>query len=99
MDNSQQNGGISFEKYYPQHPLPREIKDLPVKETVCEFCGISYLVHSEIKRLEEEIISLNKRIKIFEEIEIMERMYENKYKITLNELNQTSSKLTLLEEK
>jgi hypothetical protein len=42
-----------FERYIPQKDLPDEIKTLPVGETRCEYCGVSYLVHHEVKRLEE----------------------------------------------
>lgn len=42
----------SFERYVPQRELPEEIQQLPLEETRCQFCGVSYLVHHEVKRLE-----------------------------------------------
>lgn len=46
----------------PQHPLPKEIQDMKRDETVCQFCGVSYLIHNEIKKLEDEIIKLKAEI-------------------------------------
>lgn len=45
----------SGEHYLPVHPLPDEIKNLPRNETVCKFCGVSYLIHNEIKLLEDKL--------------------------------------------
>lgn len=47
-----------FVKYTPQKELPEEIKILPRNETVCKFCGVSYLVHHEIKALEDRVSEL-----------------------------------------
>ena len=32
-----------------------EITSLPQEATVCSYCGVSYLIHHEIKRLEQEL--------------------------------------------
>lgn len=45
----------TFEKHEPIHPLPNEILEMKRDETVCQYCGISYLIHSEIKALENKI--------------------------------------------
>lgn len=39
----------------PEHPLPDEIRDMERDETVCKFCGVSYLIHNEIKALEDKL--------------------------------------------
>jgi hypothetical protein len=39
----------------PMHPLPDDILKMKRDETVCKFCGVSYLIHSEIKALEDKI--------------------------------------------
>jgi hypothetical protein len=44
-----------FIKHTPVHPLPPEIQTMNKDETVCQFCGVSYLIHREIKKLEDRI--------------------------------------------
>ena len=46
----------------PQHPLPKEIQEMKRDETVCQFCGVSYLIHNEIKKLEDEVVKLKKEL-------------------------------------
>lgn len=48
--------------YKPKHPLPEEIQNLPRHDTVCKFCGVSYLIHNEIKRLEDKIQEYEKQV-------------------------------------
>ena len=50
-----ENIEFSFQRYTPQHPLPAEIKSMNHDETICEYCGISYLIHTEIKNLEDKL--------------------------------------------
>ncbi|CAK8677786.1 unnamed protein product [Clavelina lepadiformis] len=51
-----------MERHTPQHPLPDEIKKLPQGETVCHFCGVSYLIHHEIKKLEDLVAQLEEEL-------------------------------------
>ena len=44
-----------FERHVPVHPLPDEIQQMGTDDTVCKFCGVSYLIHREIKKLEDRI--------------------------------------------
>ena len=44
-----------FEHYVPEKELPEEIQNLPLEEKKCRFCGVSYLVHHEVAKLEEEV--------------------------------------------
>ena len=39
----------------PEHPLPDEIENMNEEDTVCKFCGISYLIHREVARLKDEL--------------------------------------------
>ncbi|RUS80787.1 hypothetical protein EGW08_011457, partial [Elysia chlorotica] len=48
--------------YTPQHPLPEEIKKLARDDTVCKYCGVSYLIHNEIKVLEDKLAKLEKEL-------------------------------------
>ena len=47
-----------YERYVPKKELPEEIKQLPQEETKCNLCGISYLVHHEVSRLENHVKEL-----------------------------------------
>ena len=46
---------LSFERYVPEKELPEEIQNMPSEETKCRFCGVSYLVHHEVARLEDVV--------------------------------------------
>ncbi|XP_029648770.1 leucine-, glutamate- and lysine-rich protein 1-like [Octopus sinensis] len=52
-----------LERYSPQHPLPESIQKMEVSETVCHYCGMSYLIHREIKALEDKILRLELELK------------------------------------
>ncbi|XP_060068576.1 myosin-4-like [Ylistrum balloti] len=44
-----------FERYHPQHPLPEGIRKMEHDDTICKYCGVSYLIHNEIKAMEEKL--------------------------------------------
>lgn len=52
----------SFARYTPQHPLPDGIRKMTRDDTVCQYCGVSYLIHSEIKALEERLKATEKEL-------------------------------------
>lgn len=45
----------NIERLPLEHPLPDEIQEMTRDDTVCKFCGVSYLIHHEVKRLEKEV--------------------------------------------
>ena len=57
-----------FERYNPVNPLPEEIRTLPSDETVCKFCGVSYLIHNEIKKLELELENVKSQLVGYQEM-------------------------------
>ncbi|XP_026711028.1 leucine-, glutamate- and lysine-rich protein 1 isoform X2 [Athene cunicularia] len=48
------------------HPLPEEIRKMSRDETVCKYCGISYLILHEFKVMEEKVKAMEKEIKFYE---------------------------------
>ena len=79
--------------------LPKEVQEMDRQDTVCKFCGVSYLVFSEIKELEKrledsesKIQQYSKRLKDFDKLR---RQLE-----TLQETQKTAQKnqLAILEE-
>ena len=61
-----------FEKHTPRFPLPDEILKMKKDETVCHFCGVSYLIHTEIKRLEDRIKELEKQLIDYDILKVKE---------------------------
>ena len=57
-----------FERYNPVNPLPEEIRSLSNDETVCKFCGVSYLIHNEIKKLELELENVKSQLVGYEDM-------------------------------
>lgn len=70
-----------FQRYKPQFPLPNDIRNMSRNETVCQFCGVSYLIHNEIKALEEKCEKLQADLAFYSNIDSREaklkQMLEN----------------------
>jgi hypothetical protein len=67
-----------FERYTPQFPLPVDITDMSRQDTVCQFCGISYLIHNEIKILEAKCQKLEADLTYYAGISSRETALEQK---------------------
>lgn len=52
-----------MEKHLPEHPLPEAIRQMARDETICKFCGVSYLIHNEIKALEDKLAAVEAELK------------------------------------
>ncbi|XP_065655924.1 girdin isoform X5 [Hydra vulgaris] len=63
--------------YQPEHPLPDSIKNMSRCETVCQFCGISYLIHSEIKMLQSELEEHKREVERLKEFDTREVLLKN----------------------
>ncbi|KAM3932193.1 protein LEKR1 [Leptodactylus fuscus] len=55
-----------MEKHVPMHPLPEEIQMMPRDETVCKYCGVSYLILHEFKLLEDKVKALEKELLFYQ---------------------------------
>ena len=66
------------------------LQELPEDETVCQFCGVSYLIHHEIKKLEDKVLELEKELEKangYQERELKLRDEIKKGKDGLNVMN------------
>ncbi|BFZ23574.1 hypothetical protein BsWGS_26613 [Bradybaena similaris] len=88
-----------FSRYTPQHPLPDEIRKLARDDTVCRYCGVSYLIHNEIKILEEKLKDAEKELALFrgqekrEELLTQENTLLKQQRVDLQFCVDTNSKL------
>ncbi|KFP05810.1 hypothetical protein N300_11867 [Calypte anna] len=55
-----------MERHVPIHPLPQEIRKMSRDETVCKYCGVSYLILHEFKVMEEKVKAMEKELKFYE---------------------------------
>ncbi|KFP33056.1 hypothetical protein N325_00641 [Colius striatus] len=55
-----------MERHVPVHALPEEIRQMSWDETVCKYCGVSYLILHEFKVMEEKVKAMEKELKFYE---------------------------------
>ncbi|XP_066858710.1 protein LEKR1 isoform X3 [Anser cygnoides] len=61
----------------PGHALPPGIREMSREETVCKYCGVSYLILHEFKVMEEKVKAMEKQIAFYEgSIEREKRLQE-----------------------
>ncbi|XP_035422432.1 protein LEKR1 isoform X2 [Cygnus atratus] len=61
----------------PVHALPPGIREMSREETVCKYCGVSYLILHEFKVMEEKVKAMEKQIAFYEgSIEREKRLQE-----------------------
>ncbi|XP_078419930.1 uncharacterized protein lekr1 [Cetorhinus maximus] len=58
---------ITMERHVPVHPLPEEIQQMPQDETVCKYCGVSYLIHRDFKLMEEKVKAMEAEMEFYRE--------------------------------
>lgn len=79
-----------FVHHVPEHPLPKEIQNMKHDDTVCQFCGVSYLIHSEMKALEERVKKAEETMQYYKGS--VER--EEKLKVAVKSLESEIAKLS-----
>ena len=80
----------TLERFIPEHPLPQEIQEMKRDDTVCQFCGVSYLIHNEMKALEERVKEAERQMEYYRGS--VER--EEKLKIKVASMEEESDKLS-----
>jgi hypothetical protein len=84
-----ESGGFAV----PQHPLPDEIQKMKRDETVCKFCGVSYLIHNEMKALQEKLAEAEKQMEFYKGSVEREKVLKEKMKKMEAEFLKQSEKL------
>jgi len=74
------------------HPLPDEILKMSRNETVCQYCGISYLIHNEIKLLEDRLKVAELELEKYHGMEKREVELNQQLQLTTNSLSMTEKK-------
>lgn len=41
-----------------KYPLPEELSAMEKDDTVCQYCGIPYLIHTEVSRMKKRVAEL-----------------------------------------
>ena len=80
---------MSDDHYVPQHPLPKEIQTMDRDDTVCQFCGVSYLIHNEMKALMKRVEEAEKTMEHYKGS--VER--EEKLKVKVQSMEDENDKL------
>ncbi|XP_074046914.1 protein LEKR1 isoform X4 [Macrotis lagotis] len=55
-----------MDRHVPIHALPEEIQKMPRDETVCKYCGVSYLILHEFKLMEEKMKAMEADMKFYQ---------------------------------
>uniref|UniRef100_A0A8C5KPL4 Leucine, glutamate and lysine rich 1 n=1 Tax=Jaculus jaculus TaxID=51337 RepID=A0A8C5KPL4_JACJA len=55
-----------MDRHIPIHALPEEIQKMSPEETVCKYCGVSYLILHEFKAMEEKLKAMEEEMKFYQ---------------------------------
>ncbi|KAI8796019.1 DNA double-strand break repair Rad50 ATPase [Biomphalaria glabrata] len=80
-----------FIHYTPQHPLPTEIQNLARDKTVCKYCGVSYLIHNEIKALEKKLKATEEELVKYKGLEKREALLQQELSLLKQQLEESKS--------
>ncbi|KAL4220874.1 Leucine glutamate and lysine-rich protein 1 [Mactra antiquata] len=83
------------ERFTPQHPLPEAIQKMDRDDTVCRYCGVSYLIHSEIKALEKKVKLLEKELEHHKGCPDRENQLKNELQILQDQRGEFEMNITV----
>ncbi|XP_029471608.1 leucine-, glutamate- and lysine-rich protein 1 isoform X2 [Rhinatrema bivittatum] len=64
----------------PIHPLPEEIQKMSRDETVCTYCGVSYLILHEFKLMEEKVKAIEEEMRFYQGSVDREKKLQTEFK-------------------
>ncbi|KAM8953137.1 protein LEKR1 [Pelodytes ibericus] len=80
-----------MDKHIPEHPLPEEIQKMSRDETVCKYCGVSYLILHEFKLMEDKMKAMEKELKLYQGSIEREKILQEERKRLSQELEQSKA--------
>uniref|UniRef100_A0ABM5G3I1 Protein LEKR1 isoform X4 n=1 Tax=Pogona vitticeps TaxID=103695 RepID=A0ABM5G3I1_9SAUR len=80
-----------MDRHTPLHPLPEEIQKMSRDQTVCKYCGVSYLILHEFTVLEEKVKALEEKVKFYEGSIEREKALQEKLQHLSRELEQCTA--------
>eukprot|EP00943_MAST-04B_sp_MAST-4B-sp1_P004661 g4661.t1 len=79
--------------------LPKEVQEMERQDTVCKFCGVSYLVFSEIKELEKRLEDSENKIKQYSKrLKDFEKLKRQLDQLHQTQKNTQKNQIAILEE-
>ncbi|XP_016847520.1 protein LEKR1 isoform X4 [Anolis carolinensis] len=80
-----------MDRHIPMHPLPEEIRKMSRDQTVCKYCGISYLILHEFKLLEEKLKVMEEKVKFYERNVEREKILQEKLQCLSQDFEQCTA--------
>ncbi|ERE88654.1 leucine-, glutamate- and lysine-rich protein 1 [Cricetulus griseus] len=79
--------GEIMDHHIPMHALPEEIQKMSPEETVCKYCGVSYLILHEFKAMKEKLKAMEEEMKLYQGSLERERRLQEKLQSLSQELD------------
>uniref|UniRef100_A0A8C6VFC1 Leucine, glutamate and lysine rich 1 n=1 Tax=Naja naja TaxID=35670 RepID=A0A8C6VFC1_NAJNA len=80
-----------MDRHIPVYPLPEEIRKMSQDETMCKYCGVSYLIFHEFKLLDEKVKTMEKKMKFYEGSVEREKMLQEKLQCLSQDFEQCTA--------
>ncbi|XP_060623628.2 protein LEKR1 isoform X1 [Anolis sagrei] len=80
-----------MDRHIPMHPLPEEIRKMSRDQTVCKYCGVSYLILHEFKLLEEKLKVMEEKVKFYEGSVEREKILQEKLQCLSQDFEQCTA--------
>ncbi|KAL6075391.1 hypothetical protein STEG23_005341, partial [Scotinomys teguina] len=80
--------GRIMDCHFPVHALPEEIQKMSPEETVCKYCGVSYLILHEFKAMAEKLKAMEEEMKFYQGSVDREKRLQEKLQSLSQEFDQ-----------
>ncbi|XP_060234376.1 protein LEKR1 [Meriones unguiculatus] len=80
-----------MDRHIPVHALPEEIQQMSPEETVCKYCGVSYLILHEFKAMQEKLKAMEEEMKFYQGSVEREKKLQEKLQSLSQEFEQNKT--------